>query len=188
MENAQPFQPPQIETPRLLLRRIAPSDAEDIFVYARDPELTKYTSWDSHTRPEDSENFVRFMLQKYETGSGDWVLVLKETGSVVGTCGFVRVKPQHRKAELGYVLSRKLWGNGLMTEAVRAIIDYGFNSMKLHRIEAKCMAENAGSERVMQKSGMSYEGIMRGAIFRREIFWNMKCYAILVSDRIPRQP
>jgi [ribosomal protein S5]-alanine N-acetyltransferase len=73
----------------------------------------------------------------------------------------VNYAPEHARAELGYVLSREHWGKGLMPEAVRAVIRFGFGRMELNRIQARCVAENTASARVMEKAGMTYEGTLR---------------------------
>jgi ribosomal-protein-alanine N-acetyltransferase len=99
-------------------------------------------------------------VEGYERGDfGGWGVILKDSGEFVGTCGVdVNYAPEHTRAELGYVLSRDHWGRGLMPEAVRAVIRFGFGCIELNRIQARCIAENTASARVMEKAGMTYEG------------------------------
>src|SRR3712207_498622 len=120
-------------------------DAEAMFAYASDPEVTRYVLWDTHRSIEDSESFLRSATEGYERGDfGGWGVVLKDGGAFVGTCGVdARYAPEHASAELGYVLSREHWGKGLMPEAVRAVIRFGFGRMGLNRVQARCIAENA---------------------------------------------
>jgi len=139
---------PELETERLLLRRMRPEDARAMFAYASDPEVTRYVLWETHGSIEDSENFLRFADEGYERGDfGGWGLVLKASGAFVGTCGMdADHVGHHSRAELGYVLSREHWGRGLMPEAVRRVIRFCFEQMDLHRVEARCIAENTASQ------------------------------------------
>ncbi len=175
---------PELGTPRLLLRKLKPEDAQDMFEYASDPEVAKDVSWLPHTSIQDSRAYLNFVIQKYAKNEvSDWGMVLKETGKLIGTCGFVWWKPEHSKAEIGYVISRKYWGRGLMTEAVAAIIDFAFNKMKLHRLEARCITTNFGSEKVMLKNGLKLEGVLRDVICEKGGFKSLKLYSILSTDR-----
>ena len=179
---------PELETERLLLRKLRLSDAEAVFAYASDSEVTRYVLWDTHGSIEDSENFLRFANEAYERGDfGGWGLVLKASGAFVGTCG-LEAAPEHARAELGYVLSREHWGRGFMPEAVRRVIRYCFERMDLNRVEARCIAENKASSRVMEKAGMSYEGTLRGREYIKGSYKDMKIYSILRReyDQAPR--
>ena len=173
--------PPELETERLLLRRMRQDDAQDMFAYASDPEVTRYVLFDTHRSVEDSEVFLRFAVEGYERGDfGGWGVVLKDSGAFIGTCGVdVNFAPEHDRAELGYVLSREHWGKGLMPEAVRAVIRFGFGRMELNRIQARCVAENTASARVMEKVGMTYEGTLRASEYIKGAFRDMKIYSIL---------
>ncbi len=137
--------------------------------------------FETHRSVEDSESFLRLALEGYERGDfGGWGVVLKDSGAFVGTCGMdAGYAPEHARAELGYVLSREHWGKGLMPEAVRAVIRFGFGRMGLNRVQARCIAENAASVRVMEKAGMTYEGTLRESEFIRGAYRDMKLYSIL---------
>jgi ribosomal-protein-alanine N-acetyltransferase len=93
--------------------------------------------------------------------------------------------PEHARAELGYVLSREHWGRGLMPEAVRAVIRFGFGRMGLNRVQARCIAENVASARVMEKAGMAYEGTLRESEFIKGAYRDMKLYSILRREYRP---
>jgi ribosomal-protein-alanine N-acetyltransferase len=174
---------PTLETDRLILRRMTPSDAEAVFAYASDPEVTRYVVWDTHRSIQDSRAFLELAVQKYKSGGEpDWGIVYKGDHHFVGTCGFVGWDVDHARAEIGYVLSRKYWGRGLMPEALRAMIAFGFERMGLNRIEARCIAENTTSARVMEKVGMTYEGTLRQRELIKGAYRDMKLYAILRSE------
>jgi [ribosomal protein S5]-alanine N-acetyltransferase len=178
---------PTLETDRLILRKMTPKDAEAVFAYASDPEVTRYVIWDRHRTIEDSRNFLKHAVRKYESGGEpDWGIVYKGDHHFVGTCGFASWEAGHARAELGYVLSREYWGRGLMPEAVRAMIAFGFERMGLNRIEARCIAENTASARVMKKAGMSYEGTLRQREFVKGTYQDMKLYSVLRSEFLRR--
>ncbi len=175
---------PKLETERLLLRRMRPDDAEDMFAYASDPEVTRYVLWDTHRSVEDSRAFLRFATEGYERGDfGGWGLVLKASGAFIGTCGMeADYAREHSRAELGYVLAREHWGRGLMPEAVRRVIRFCFGWMDLNRVEARCIAENTASARVMEKAGMTYEGTLREREYIKGAYRDMKLYSILKRE------
>lgn len=175
--------PPRLETERLLLRALTPDDAAAIFSYASDPEVARYMLWDVHRSVGDAEAFLDLTLSRYESGGPpDWGMVYKGDGRLVGTLGFVGWEREHARAEIGYVLHRDYWGRGLVPEALGAMISFGFDRMGLNRIEARCVAENSASARVMEKAGMSYEGTMRQREFLKGEYRNMKLYAILKEE------
>jgi [ribosomal protein S5]-alanine N-acetyltransferase len=175
---------PELETERLLLRKMRLDDAEAMFAYASDPEVTRYVLWDTHRSVEDSEEFLRQATEGYERGDfGGWGVVLKDSGAFIGTCGIdAGYAPEHARAELGYVLSREHWGRGLMSEAVREVIRFGFERLELNRMEARCIAANTASARVMEKAGMTYEGTLREREFIKGAYRDMKLYSILKRE------
>jgi ribosomal-protein-alanine N-acetyltransferase len=178
---------PQLETERLRLRKLVLGDAEDIFAYASDDEVTKFMIWDTHKTLEDSQGFITFTLDRYEKDdAGEWGIILKETGTLIGTIGFPRHDNKNSQAEIGYVLRRSYWGKEIMPEAVGRILQFAFSEMKLNRIECCHFFPNEKSGKVMQKIGMSFEGIAREKIFAKGRFWDAKQYAILRSDWNPR--
>ncbi len=174
---------PTLETDRLILRKMSLDDAEAVFAYASDPEVTRYVIWETHRSIEDSEGFLRSVVESYENAEeATWGIVYKGDRRFVGGCGIVGWDPAHARAEMGYVLSREYWGRGLMTEAVRAMIAFGFERINLNRMEARCIAENVASARVMEKAGMIYEGTLRQREFIKGAYQDMKVYSILRSE------
>ena len=174
---------PTLETDRLILRKMTPDDAEAMFAYASDPEVTRYVSWELHRSIEDSRAFLELALGKYEGGEEpNWGIVYRGDHRFVGACGLVSWEAEHGRAEVGFVLSREYWGRGLMPEAVRALIRFGFDTMNLNRIEARCIVENTASARVMEKAGMAYEGTLRQREYIKGAYRDMKLYAILKEE------
>ncbi|MDR1598413.1 MAG: GNAT family N-acetyltransferase [Oscillospiraceae bacterium] len=172
-----------LETPRLILRRLTMADAADIFSYSSDPEVARYVLWDAHRTIHDSRMFVRFILHQYRADDpSSWGVVLKQTGRVIGTIGFMWWNIENRSAEVGYSLARAYWGYGITTEALFAVLRFGFERMRLHRVEAQHAVENGASGRVMQKCGMRREGVLRGRLFSKNQFMDVALYAILEED------
>ncbi|GGN51543.1 GNAT family N-acetyltransferase [Oceanobacillus indicireducens] len=108
-----------------------------------------------------------------------WAIEYKPNSEMIGTIDFVNWKPASRVAEIGYVLHCDYWGKGLMTEAVKRVIQFGFEQMNLVLIEAVCLPENVGSYRVMEKAGLQYEGTLRKARVIKGKNQDIKMYAII---------
>jgi len=151
---------PTLTTARLCLRKLAPEDLESIFAYTSDPEVARFTTWQPHASIEVSRDFLTYVLGQYDRGEvAPWGIEHRHDAKVIGTCGFVGWSLRHARAEIGYAMSRAYWNRGLMTEALRAVLDLGFREMHLNRIQGCCVVENIGSARVMEKAGMQLEGI-----------------------------
>jgi [ribosomal protein S5]-alanine N-acetyltransferase len=174
---------PTLETPRLVLRKIRLGDAPDIFAYSSDPAVARYTTWPPHPTVAATEAFVRELLQRYAQGLvAPWGIVHREDGKMIGSCGFAYVMAWHGRAEIAYALSRAYWGRGLMPEAVRAVLGFGFETLRLNRIEARCEIENVASERVMQKLGMQFERVLRQHTQVMGVYRDLKLYSILRDE------
>ena len=174
---------PTLYTKSLMLRKITLEDAQDIFGYSKDPEVTRFVTWEPHKSIDDSINFLKSVIQRYENNEpSDWGIIYKENNKFIGTCGYVLWVPVHSLAEIAYALSREYWGKGLVTEAVKEVIKHGFEKMNLNRIYARCFVENIGSQKVLEKVGMKFEGILREQMFIKGTFRDMKIYSILRKE------
>lgn len=174
---------PQLETERLILRKIRMDDAEDMYSYGSDPEVSKYVTWNQHQNISDSKAFIEFILNQYNNGNiAPWGIEYKDSGKLIGTIDFVAWNTTHKFAEIGYVIAREYWGKGITTEAATELIRFGFKKMDLVRIQAKCFVENIGSERVMEKAGMSFEGILRKGMLIKGTHWDLKMYSVLKEE------
>ncbi len=152
-----------LETPRLLLRDWQKEDAEDLYHYAKDPEVGPAAGWKPHESIEES----RDILDKMFLGSTEvWAIVSKEDGRVIGSLG---LHGDSKRAGvpgvkmLGYVLSREYWGRGLMTEAAKAALAYAFEEEKLQMVSVFHFPFNGRSRRVIEKCGFRREGFLRMA-------------------------
>lgn len=152
--------PTHIETARLILRKPVAADTPHLYeAYARDPEVTRYLTWRPHRGVADGEEHAAQQLAAWESGKYfSWVISVKEGGELAG---MISMRPEGWRVELGYVLGRRWWGRGLMTETVRAVIDYTLSEPEVFRVWAVCDVENAASARVLEKAGMRREGILR---------------------------
>jgi ribosomal-protein-alanine N-acetyltransferase len=138
------------------------SDAEDMYAYAKRPSVTEYLTWNPHIGVEETREYLTYVAQRYRTGDFyDWSVVEKESGHMVGTCGFTSFSCPNDSAEIGYVLNPDYQGRGLATEAVRRVLAFGFEELGLHRIEARFIEGNTASRRLMERVGMTFEGYAR---------------------------
>jgi len=171
---------PILETARLRLRPLCHDDAADIFQYAGDPRVTEFLPWQPHKSLDDTHKFIETTLNHQEWPDlAPWGIEHKADEKIIGACGFHHWHLEHARAELGYVLAHRYWGNGYMTEAVRAVISYGFDEMLLNRIEALCRVPNVASARVLEKSGLKFEGVLQQYMFANGAYHDYKIYGIL---------
>ena len=174
------MRPPEtIETDRLLLRKPRPDDAEVIFAaYAQDPEVTRYLTWAPHTHLCQTEVFIASRIRAWETGEAfEWVITRRGDDTALG---MIALHVQDCKADLGYVLAKPHWGQGLVPEAAGALVDWALAQPELYRVWAVCDVDNPASARVMEKCGMSYEGTLKRWLRRpnRAEPVDCLCYAI----------
>ena len=153
--------PPEIlETKRLRLRKPALQDAEDIFrKYAQDPEVTKYLTWRPNRNVQETRDFLDACLRAWDEGkSFHWVIERKADHELLG---MITARVDDQKWELGYVLAPSYWGRGYMTEVVKKIVDWALKQEEIYRVWSVCDVDNRASARVMEKTGMKREGILR---------------------------
>ncbi len=171
---------PKLETSRLILRPFVIEDVSDVFGYASDPMVSRFTTWSSPKVLADSKLLIETLIERaLKNEPVPWGIVSKETQRLIGATGFDAWDEKHSRGEFGYSLSRQYWGRGLATEAANMVVQFGFDVMGLHRIEAKCMVENVASERVMQKLGLTWEGVLRGYWLKDGTYRDVKLYSIL---------
>lgn len=176
-------EPPILETNRLMLRKMLKSDASDMYEYASRSEVTEYLLWSPHESEASTRRYLSYLQGRYRAGDFyDWAVTLRTDGKMIGTCGFTRINTDYNCAEIGYVLNNDYWGNGYAPEAVRKVLEFGFMTLGLHRIEAKYMAGNDRSRRVMEKAGMQFEGFAREAYFVKEHYVTVGTCAILEDE------
>ncbi|UTW45952.1 GNAT family N-acetyltransferase [bacterium SCSIO 12696] len=152
---------PVIETERLWLCEMDEQDQGWFFELNSDPEVMKYTGEDCFKTPEQALQVLRErpMRDYRQYGYGRWACVLKDSQKVIGWCG-LKYLDDLDQVDVGYRFFKRFWGNGLGTEASRACVQYGLNSLGLECIIGLALEENIGSIRVLEKSGLEYDGRM----------------------------
>lgn len=157
-----------IETDRLTIRSLVKSDIPEYAAIVADPAVTRFLDNGSpHTYEQAAAYIDDCIRSESENGIARYAVILRETGELIGFCGFKR---EHEHTDFGWRYARHAWGNGYATEAAAAVLDYGINTLKLSGIVARSAVENVGSIRVMAKIGMQFEalGIVHG---RRTAFY-----------------
>ena len=171
--------PPTLETERLRLVKISPEHAADMYEYSCDPDVTKYLTWSCHSSEKETERYIKLLQKKYTAGVfNDWGLIHKESGKLIGTCGFTSFDHEKNTAEIGYVLAKPYWGEGYAVEAARCVMEFGFENFGLCGYCAKCMEGNDSSMRVMQKLGMCFEGIYKNGMFIKGAYKTIIVYNV----------
>jgi RimJ/RimL family protein N-acetyltransferase len=172
----------RIETPRLILREFRPSDGRDVNAYFR------FLPWGPDT-PKQTKDFLKAMSRERRRKvrhSYELAVVLKSDKRVTGGCG-IRIKNfSQREGDIGYGYHPDYWGNGYATEAARAIVDFGFTRLGLHRIWATHDPLNPASGRLLKRIGMKREGFLRSHMFMKGKWRSSWLYAILETDRRPK--
>ena len=154
-------------TNRLIIRKWKEADAQDLYEYCSDSEVTKYLTFLTYTTMAEAVTRIKAMHQLYCTGTKDaqidFAIELKATGKVIGSIGFMGYNNKSETIELGYVLNPKFQGQGYMTESLKGMIAYIKDNEIALYIEAKCDTANKQSGKVMERAGMTYQGIRKGA-------------------------
>lgn len=174
---------PTLHTERLSLRAMHVIDAEDMFDYAKRPEVTKYLLWREHEDIYFTRDYLRYIGQRYALGDFyDWAVIERESRRMIGTCGFTKIDTQNNSAEIGYVLNPDFHRRGFGSEAVKRILKFGFEELNLNRIEARFMLGNEASLALMNSVGMTFEGYMRDLVFVKGSYRTVGVSSILRSE------
>ena len=174
---------PTLTTERLTLRRLMVRDDADMYEYSKNKEVTEYLTWDAHPDVSYTREYLQYLGSHYNIGDFfDWAVVLDSEDKMVGTCGFTRFDYNNNSGEIGYVINPAYWGRGIAVEAVNAVMEFGFESLKLNRIEAKFIEGNSASMRVMEKAGMQFEGYNRRAMLIKGEYKTIGVYSILRDE------
>lgn len=166
----QPF--PTIETERLLLREVRESDAPEYFILRKDPRILEYIGREPAVEEAEALAHIRLIAEGIAINDKiNWGICLKEDpDKIIGTIGYWRFTPQHYRVELGYVLMPEYWRKGYMKETILAVLDYAFDVMKVHSIEANIDPDNLASAAVLRATGFVQEGHVRENFYFRGNF------------------
>lgn len=151
---------PTLYSRRLCLSRILVSDARAMYRYSKLKSVTRYLTWAPHKSLRYTRSYLKLLQEKYDSFEFfDWG-VHDERGRFIGTCGFTKFHDDGNGAEIGYVLSPTVWGQGYAKEAAECVMEFAFTTLGLKYITARFLYGNHQSERVMQKLGMQAQGIL----------------------------
>lgn len=167
-----------IYSDRILLRSFKIEDSKDFFELAKDDETTTYLVWYPHKTIDDSKCSIENL---FINNPGAFAIVLKDENKCIG-CIDLRLHEKDHKASFGYVLNRKYWGQGYMTEALNSILDLSFTKLGLNRVESTHYVGNEASGSVMKKCGMQYEGTFKEEVFVKDKFWDVVHYGITKKE------
>jgi [ribosomal protein S5]-alanine N-acetyltransferase len=160
---------PTLETERLVLRAPRAEDAPDIFRIMSDERVVRYFGTPPMRSPEQALRRVESFQSDFAAHLGvRWAITMRDEGRLIGTLGFWRLVKEHLRAEIGYELAPERWGQGIMPEALEAVLQFGFTAMGLHSVEAQIEPPNAGSRRVLEKLGFVQEGYFRENYYHPE--------------------
>jgi ribosomal-protein-alanine N-acetyltransferase len=170
---------PVLKSHRLLLRKIEASDLKNIYEGLSNPDVIKYYGISFNSLESAKEQMKWFSdLEKKETGIW-WAICSVKNQNFLGAGGLNNIQHPHKKAEIGFWLLPEFWGNGLMTEALPLICDYGFNKLGLHRIEGFVEPENQNCKKALSKLNFRHEGTMKDCEIKNGRFISLDIYAAL---------
>ena len=175
----------RIETERLILRPFVKEDASAMYRnWASDPEVTKFLSWPPYKSVDTAHEILGIWVPQYEDPAFyQWAIELKELGEVIGSISVVNHDDRVDMAEIGFCIGKTWWGRGIMTEAMKAVMDYLFDEVGVQRIEAGHDPENPASGAVQRKCGLKYEGTFRRRIRSNRGITDVAWYGILREER-----
>jgi ribosomal-protein-alanine N-acetyltransferase len=183
MNNLKPFDQVRLSTERLLLRPLESADAQALFAVFSDTKVMRYWSgvaWDSIDKAD--ETIARYSKALAENESLGLGIVDSQTDELIGTCSLFHLDEQSRRAEIGYGIASASWGKGYMHEALTALINYGFDALNLHRMEADTDPRNMASRCCLERLGFVKEGLLRERWIVNNEICDTSFYGLLRSD------
>ena len=176
----------RIETDRLILRRYKIEDADAMYKnWASDSEVTKFLTWQPHSSVDVSRSIIEDWLKEYSDEKYyHWAIVFRDNGNEpIGDISVVQMNEDISMVHIGYCLGRAWWSRGIMSEALKAVMDFMFDTVEVNRVESRHDQMNPNSGKVMQKCGMKYEGTLRSADRNNQGICDACYYALLRSER-----
>ena len=178
---------PSLNTERLYLRQIQPTDAEAYFAIKSDLEVTRHYGQEPHQSLDDTRAWLQGQQAYYARREAlAWVFTLKGENTMIGGCVLFNFDPSFQCAEIGYELHPAYHQQGIMAEAALAILTYGFSEFGLHRIEANPLVENTASKNLLLKLGFKCEGSLRERHFFRDHFTDQIYFGLLQEEWLKR--
>jgi len=175
---------PTLRGVNVILRWLTADDLDALHDTFSDPEVARYLAVPRHASRADTERYLASIHEGFRTSSlYQWGI--EHAGRIVGTCTLGGLDWENRRAEIGFVLARSAWGQGLMPDALTALIDHAFDDLKLHRIEADVDPRNGASLRLLERLGFRQEGYLRERYLKDGEIQDSVFFGLLRSDDRP---
>lgn len=173
-----------IKTERLNLREFVGADFADVFAYESDPKVVKYVSYGPYTEEEGRRDLNWHIAHQNDPQRRFYYLAIEFSSEkrVIGFCGLKLKEVNAQEAELSYAMNRDYWGQGYMSEATSAMVNFAFRDLTVHRVFGGCCPENVGSARVMEKVGLKQEGYLRENSYFKGRWWDTLIFGILEHE------
>jgi ribosomal-protein-alanine N-acetyltransferase len=178
--NFHPFK--NLETNRLLLRRLDNNDVNEVFQLRSNPQTMKYIARPLISTQEEALAHIKLINDKIDSNEGiNWAITIKGNPKLIGIFGLHKIYPEDYRCEIGYMILPEYNNQGITTEAVKAIVEYGFDDLKMHSIAANIDPKNNASERVLQKNGFVKE-----AHFIEDKYYDGKFFDTVIYSLLKR--
>lgn len=175
---------PQLATERLDLIEIKPFHQMDFFNVFKNEKVARFYNIPQLREPKEAKVYLDLFELRFKMKTGiRWGIALKGQNNIIGTIGFNSFQKNH-KGNFAYDLHFDFWNKGIVTEAAKEILNYAFQHLALNRAEAEVMIGNTGSERVLQKLGFTFEGVVRDGMFMDGNYYDIKLFSLLRKDPI----
>ncbi|HLZ62622.1 MAG TPA: GNAT family N-acetyltransferase [Ktedonosporobacter sp.] len=174
---------PLLETKRLVLRQLEQEDAKDIILFLADEETMRFYDPPFKQFEQAEKSIARHQKRFADREAIRWGITLKGEGKVIGNCGY-SWDADNFCATLSYILAKPYWNKGIMTEALAAILQFGFDSCQLHRIEAQVALPNHASAQVLRKLGFQEEGLLRERLYVDNQFYDERMFSLLNKSSV----
>lgn len=176
--NFNPF--PILETENLILRRPRMSDVDELFKYRSDKNLMRYIPHRLATRKEEVIETIEFIDNRIATNEGiNWAITKKGDDTIIGMVGYVHINNAHYRAEIGYMMHTPYHGTGIIDEAFKRAIKYGFEDMHLHSIEAIVNCDNIPSKKVLERNGFTKDAYFKDYLHHAGTFFDANVYSMV---------
>jgi len=181
MINTNVFNPfPALESKRLYLRRISLDDADDLFRIRSDINVNKYLGRDRNMLIDETIANINIVEEGINNEEGiRWGITLKPSARIIGSIGFWKLKKEHSRAEVGYDLHPDYWNKGIMQEAMKVVLDFGFQKMNLHSVEANTDKDNLASHKVLTNNGFVKEAHFKENYYYNGMFIDSVIYSLI---------
>jgi ribosomal-protein-alanine N-acetyltransferase len=180
---------PALSTDRLTLRAFTPADAAAFRAVLLAPGVTLHSNWVDNPTRAQGERFVRGMARMYPKSEGcAWAIEDRGTGQLIGAIRYNSFQKKWRCGDIGYELHPDHWGRGLMSEALAAVVACGHGFFRLNRIQAWTLPGNGASDRVLEKAGFRFEGVLRERAWFKGAFHDFRVFGRIASDPVSPAP